>query len=169
MHDAAWIGTGRSLRMTCRPDGGAAAGLSFSKQGGHRRGSGMLFCFLFVTVSARLTGAIGSAQLDFWEDDLDIVANSSDLFVPRDRQARHDDRSDYRGLLVLLRVTAAPRPRSQNGPLGPQHRASQQYAFRDRGYTLVLVMGWTIDPLNQVAPSTQTETAIPTASSPWGR
>ena len=89
-----WIVIAGSLGLLVALMAVPQLGLGFSKQGAIGAALVMLFGFLFVTVSARLTGAIGSSSNPISGMTISTLLLTCLIFLFLDKtdKARHDDR-----------------------------------------------------------------------------
>lgn len=128
-------------------------GLGFSRQGAIGAAIILFFGFLFVTVSARLTGSIGSSSNPISGMTISTLLLTCLIFLFLDKTDKPDT-------MVALVIAAVVCVASSNGGTTAQDLKtghlvgatprSQQYAILVGALTSALVMGWTLIYLNQV-------------------
>jgi OPT family oligopeptide transporter len=148
-----WIVLAGSLGLMVALMAVPQLGLGFSRDGAIGAAMVMLFGFLFVTVSARLTGAIGSSSNPISGMTISTLLLTCLIFFFLDKTEKPDT-------MVALIIAAVVCVASSNGGttaqdlktghlVGATPRA-QQYAILIGALTSALVMGWTLIYLNQV-------------------
>jgi putative OPT family oligopeptide transporter len=148
-----WIVLAGSIGMLVALMAVPQLGLGFSEQGAIGAAMVLCFGFLFVTVSARLTGAIGSSSNPISGMTISTLLLTCLIFYFLDKTAKPDT-------MVALVIAAVVCVASSNGGTTAQDLKtghlvgatprSQQYAILIGALTSALVMGWTLIYLNQI-------------------